>query len=382
MKYLPLVWAGLWRKRLRTIFTLLSIVVAFLLFGMLQGVNSAFSNATANADLGRLVVSSKFAFTIALPVSYAERIKAVPGVTGVADQQWFGGYYQDQKNQVVSYAVHADSYLKLFPEFQIPKDQVEALLHTRTGAIVGVRLAKKYNWKIGDQIPLSSAIWIKKSDRTSNWTFDLVGIFDDPENNWRANTMLFNYDYFDEARSIGNGTVGWFIVGIDDPKKASKIGADIDALFVNSPNETHTQTEKEFGQAFLKQMGDINFIVGAIIGAVFFTLLFLTGNTMMQSVRERIPELAVLKTLGFSDDGIAALVIAESSVLCLTAAAIGLILASAIFPFLKDVLVISGLPAQVVAEGFAIAAGVAFVTALPPAFRARRLSIVDALAQR
>ncbi|TAL00115.1 MAG: ABC transporter permease, partial [Rhodospirillaceae bacterium] len=245
MKYFPLIWAGLWRKRTRTVFTILSIMVAFLLFGMLQGVNSAFSNATKGANLNRLYVMNKFSFVEALPLAHLALIKTVPGVTGVTHMQWFGGYYQDQKNQVVSWAVDPASYFKIFPEIHVPKDQLDALLNMRTGAIIGRKLAEKYNWKIGDEIPITSAIWVKKSDQTSNWTFNVVGIFDDPENSARANTLIFNYDYFDEARTFANGTVGWFVITIDDPTHAAQIGAGVDALFANSPNETHTQTEKE-----------------------------------------------------------------------------------------------------------------------------------------
>jgi putative ABC transport system permease protein len=286
------------------------------------------------------------------------------------------------KNQTVTYAVDVPSYVKIYSGMHVTPEQVEAMRRTRTGALVGAKLAQKYGWKVGDKIPISSAIFVKKSDMTSNWSFDVVGIFDDTENSFRSNTMIINYDYFDEERSSGQGTVGWFTITIDDPARAAQIGAAVDALFANSANETKTQTEKENMQSFMKQLGDINFIVSAIIGAVFFTLLFLTGNTMMQSVRERIPELAVLKTLGFSDSGVAALVVAEAVVLCLFAAAIGLAGATLVFPFLKDVIGIKALPLGVVAMGLGIAALLACITALPPAFRARQLSIVDALARR
>jgi putative ABC transport system permease protein len=383
MKYFPLVWAGLWRKRTRTIFTLASIVVAFLLFGMLQGVNSAFSEATKGANLNRLYVQSKFSFIEPLPFAHKAQIEAVPGVTVVTFANWFGGYYQDLKNQVVSYAVDIPSYLKLYSEYKLPPDQIEAMERTRDGALIGRKLAEKYGWKIGDKIPITSAIWVKKSDGTSNWTFDVVGIFDIPDDNFRTQTMLINFDYFDEERRVGTkGTVGYYAIGIDDPAKAAQIGASIDALFANSANETKTQTEKENMQSFMKQIGDINFIVSSIIGAVFFTLLFLTGNTMMQSVRERIPELAVLKTIGFSDTGVAALVIAEGVLLCLVAAGLGLFGATLVFPMMKSVLGIKGLPIDVVILGLGIAIALACITALAPALQARRLSIVDALSRR
>jgi len=381
MKYIPLVWAGLWRKRTRTIFTLLSIFVAFLLFGMLQGVNSAFSSAVRSANINRLYVASKFSMVEPLPLSQLSQIESVPGVTGIAYGVWFGGYHEDRKDYVLSYPVDARRYFDMFPEMKIPKEQLEALINTRTGAVAGAALARKYGWKIGDRVAVPTGIWTKK-DGTMDWTFDLVGIFDDPDDSTRANSFFFNYEYFDEARAFSNGTVAWFIVRIDDPKRSGPIGETIDRMFTNSPDETVTQNEKEYAQAYFKQFGDINLIVSAIIGAVFFALLFLTGNTMMQSVRERIPELAVLKTLGFSDTGVMGLVIAEALILCGTAAALGMAAAVGLFPLIKDVVFASALPMDVIVKGVAVAVTLALVTAVPPALRAKRLSIVDALARR
>jgi putative ABC transport system permease protein len=381
MKYFPLIWAGLWRKRTRTIFTLLSIVTAFLLFGLLQGVNSAFDRGVTGANVNRLYVQSSISFTEPLPFAYLPQLETVPGVSGVAYATWFGTYFQDPKNFVFSFPVDAQRYFDMYPEFKLPKDQLDALVQTRAGAVIGRELAKKYGWKIGDQVPLHSEIWTKK-DGSSDWTFDIVGIYDDPEDAGRANQFLFNHSYFDEARSFSKGKVGWYIVRIADPAQSTPIAAAIDKLFANSPDETKTVTEKENAQSFLKQIGDINFIVDAIVGAVLFTLLFLTGNMMMQSVRERIPEFAVLKTLGFSDIGVLALVLGESLLLCLSAAIVGLAAAMAAFPALKDVVGVVNLPRIVIAIGLALAALLAIASGLPPAWRAKRLSIVDALAGR
>lgn len=245
---------------------------------------------------------------------------------------------------------------------------------------MGARVAEKYGWKIGDRIPLHSTIWTK-ADGTSDWSFDLVGIYDVPEDPARAQQLLFNYTYFDEGRSFGKGTIGWYIVQIADPAQAASISRTIDNLFANSSDETKTLTEKENAQSFLKQLGDINFMVTMIIFAVFFTLLFLTGNTMMQSVRERIPELAVLKTLGFSDHGVLAIVLAESALLCVIAAMLGLGAASLVFPMARGVLGIVHLPWSVLAIGFGLAIVLALVSGGPPAWRARSLDIVDALAR-
>ena len=380
MKFLPLLWSGLWRKRARTIFTLLSIIVAFVLFGMLQGINAVFNNAVNAAAVDRLDVVSRVTFTEPLPYGYLSQIESIPGVAGVAYQSWFGTYYQDPKNFVFSFPLDPERFFALFPELHLPKDQLAALVHTRTGAVIGRDLANKYGWKIGERVPLHSVIWTQASNGSSDWQFDVVGIFDGPSND--ASSFFFNYSYFDEARAFSKGKVGWYIVKVKDPKQAMQVAAAIDKRFANSPDETKTQTEKEFSQSFIKQQADINFIVTAILGAVFFTLLFLTGNTMMQSVRERIPELAVLKTLGFTDLAVVGLVLAEALALCLTAALIGLGIAALIFPAMKDYIGEAHLPVNVLAFGAALAVLLALCTGLPPAWRTARLNIVDALAAR
>lgn len=380
MKFLPLIWAGLWRKRTRTIFTLLSIVTAFLLFGMLQGVLAAFDKSVAAAAVDRLTVVSKVSFTEPLPLSYLSQLESIPGVAGVAYESWFGSYFREPQNQVFSFPVDPERYFPLVPEIRIPPDQIQAMIRTRTGAIIGSELAKKYGWKIGDRVPLHSVIWTK-TDGSSDWQFDIVGILTADSPNYQS-LFLLNHSYFEEARSFGKGKVGWYVVKLEDPNAASQVAQTIDARFANSPDETKTQTEKEFQQSFLKQTADITFIVTAILGAVFFTLLFLTGNTMMQSVRERIPELAVLKTLGYSDTLVLVLVLAESLILCLLAAAIGLGLAAAFFPAMKAILGEPSLPAKVLVTGAVVATLLALITGLLPALRARRLNIIDALAGR
>jgi len=381
MKFFPLIWAGLWRKKARTIFTLLSIVVAFLLFGMLQGVNSAFNNSIDKANVNRLTTVSKIAFTEALPYSYLTQIEALPGVSAVTWLSWFGSYYQDPKNFVFSFPTDPARFFDMYPEFVLPPDQLEAFKTKRTGAVIGTEVAKKYGWKIGDTVPLHSTIWTK-TDGTSDWNFEIVGIFSDPADPAQANGFYFSHTYFDEGRSFGKGKVGWYIVRVKDPAQSAVIAENIDKLFANSQDETKTQTEKEFGQAFLKQLGDINFIVTSILGAVFFSLLFATGSTMMQSVRERIPELAVLKTLGFTDTGVLSLVLAEALLLCLTSAVLGLGLAALIFPALKSFVGVASLPGAAIAPGAGVAFALALITGLPPALRAQRLNIVDALAGR
>ncbi len=382
MKFFPLLWAGLWRKRTRTIFTFLSVMVAFLLFGLLQGVNAWLSTAIADSRVNRLYTVSRISFVEPLPISYLSQIESVPGVDKVASFDWFGGYYQDPKNVIISYPTDPVKAFAVYPDWKIPKEQLEAMVHTRDGAIIGAGLAKQYGWKIGDRVPLRTSIWTKKDGRY-DYDFQIVGVFTDPEQSGWENRFLINYEYFNEARAFGNDHAGWFAMSIRDPTKSKEISAEIDRRFANSPDETKTQNEKEFAQAQIKQIGDIGFMVNAIVGAVMFTLLFLTGNTMMQSVRERVPELAVLKTVGFSDGAVTALVLAESVLLCVFAALIGLGIAALIFPALRtyvggDVM----LPASVLAGGIGAAVLLALISGLPPAVRANRLTVIDALAGR
>jgi putative ABC transport system permease protein len=312
----------------------------------------------------------------------------VPGVRDVTHLSFFGGYFQDAKNSLPVFATNAESLAKVYPELNITPAQVQAMKTMRTGALVGRALADTYHWKVGDKIPVGTTIWTDKNGSNS-WSFDIIGIYDADAR--FAKTQLgaafwINYDFWDEARGFGNHTVHQYISAIDDPTQGVQISKRIDKINENSPQETRTQTENAAIQNQLKQLADINFITNAIVGAVMFTLLFLTGNTMMQSVRERIPELAVLKTLGFSDGTVCLLVLLESSLLCLFAAVIGLILSKLaivlVGGFAGGIFGPGDLPTSVVIDGFAIAALLALVSGLPPALRAQRLNIVDALAVR
>ena len=387
MKYFPLIWATLWRKKTRTIFTLLSIVIAFLLFGVLETIDYAFahpSGGVTGAD--KLITTNKYSITLSLPFSDAADIRAIPGVAEVTWITWFGGYYQESKNFVFALPIDTDSYFNVHKdEFMVPADQLRAFRSTRTGALVNSALLKKYGWKVGDKVPLHSTIWTQKANGSLDWTFDIVGAFDakDPtQAAAQSQTVLFHYEMFDEGRSFGKGEVGWFEERVADPSKAAEIAGRVDALFANSPNETKTQPANDFALAFIKQLGDIGFVLRAILGAVFFALLFLTGNTMMQSVRERIPELAVLKTLGFGDGQVLELVLAESLLLCMLAAVIGLALSYATLPIIKIALQGIELSPKALVPGLGVAALLALIVGLPPAVRAMRLNIVDALADK
>lgn len=384
MRYLPLLWAGLFRKKTRTILTLLSIVVAFALFGLLQAVEVAFESGADTADAKRLLTTARYSIIEPLPMAYRRRIEQVPGVVGVAFADWFGAKYQNESNAFPVFAVDPARYLDMYPEFTIRREQREAFVKTRTGAVAGKRLVDRYGWRIGQKLPISSEIH-PKTDGSMSWEFDLVGIIDADDPAVRGNTdvVLINVAYFDEARQSGRGKTGWYIVRIADSSQARAISAGIDALFMNSPDETKTQPEKEFALGFAKQIGDIGALVTRILLAVFFTILILTGNTMAQSIRERIPELAILKTLGFSDGKVTALVLAEAVLLLVLGGGLGMGAAAAAMPALNGSTggrfppLFVGLDTWLLAAG--IAAVVALAIGLPPALRANRLKIVDAL---
>jgi putative ABC transport system permease protein len=387
VKYFHLIWGALFRRKVRTLFTLLSVLAAFLLFGLLDSVHSAFNNAALDvAGVDRLITISKISFTLPLPKSLYARIQAVPGVAAVTYGNWFGGIYQDPKNFFPSQAV-AENFVDLYPEWVLPPDQARAFRDTRTGALVGESLAKKFNWKVGDKIPLQATIFPQKNG-SNTWTFDLVGIFHtkDPKLQAQENNFFFNWDYFDEANQFSKGNIGYFVVRVADRNQVDRVAHAIDALSADSDHETKTQSEQAFRAAFVSQVVDIGLIVGAIMGAVFFTLVLLTGNTMAQAVRERIPELAILKTIGFNNRSVLGLVLAESVLLLLLGAAVGLILAGVVVDIIRAKIG-AGLPMMPIggaiwARGLSLAVLIGLVVGALPAMRGMRLRIVDALSGR
>lgn len=382
-KYLPLVWGSLLRKKTRTAFTLLSLAAAFLLIGLLQAVNSVLAGGADFLGANRLITQAKISFTTPLPMRLLPQIEAIPGVEHVGHSQFFGGVYQDPRNFFPQFAVNPQRLRDTYPEWKMDEDAWRTFISTQDGAIAGRVLADKYGWKVGDIVPLNSFIWTQR-DGSRIWQWRLVGIFEGRDQEWtdRANLMYLNYGQFDEGRSErARGLAGVFVVRVKNPMDSERIAAEIDRKFENSSEETKTQSEQEFQLGFLKQLGDIGFIVNAISGAVFFTILILTGYTMSQAVRERVPELAVLKCLGFTDRTVLGLVLAESFLLCFLGALAGLLLASA---------VTGALPPEypIRADGrvwlFALVSTAVLATAvgLPPAWHAMRIRIVDALAGR
>jgi putative ABC transport system permease protein len=328
---------------------------------------------------------NKYSITLPLPFADVQEIRSVAGVEEVTWLTWFGGYYQESKNFVFALPIDIDTYFNLHKdEFIVSDAEMRAFRDTRTGGLANTALMKKFGWKVGDKVPLHSTIWTQKSG-SLDWTFDIVGTFDakDPtQASQQASSFLFHYELFDEGRSFGKGNVGWIEERVTDPSQASVVANRIDALFANSPDETKTQPAKDFAMAFIKQLGDVGFVLRAILGAVFFTLLFLTGNTMMQSVRERVPELAVLKTLGFGDAAVLGLVMAESLLLCVAAALVGLALSFGAIPIVRMGLQGMELSRGAVLPGIGVAVLLGVIVGLPPALRAMRLTIVDALADK
>ncbi len=385
MKYLHLIWAALFRSKTRTFLTLLSVITAFLLFGMLDSVRVAFNSGGSVTGANRLVVASRLSITQMLPYSLDAQIKTIPGVQKSAFAAWFGGIYQDPKNFFANFSV-GPGYLDLYPEFKLPAEQRKAWENNRTGAIVGESLAKRHGWKIGDTIPLQATIF--PTQGSNNWSFRLDGIFriDDEKMKAQENVLFFHWKYFDEANDYVKGRVGWYIVKVADGAGSDGVAKAIDSLSANSDHETKAQTEAAFNQAFAKQFADIGLIVTGIMGAVFFTLLLLTGNTMAQAVRERIPELAVLKTIGFSNRSVLWLVLSESVLLVVLGGVIGMAIASLLMPGVSKasggMIQLPTVLGQTWAVGLALMLAIGVIVGLLPALRGMRLNIVDALAGR
>lgn len=379
------VVANLFRKKLRTSLTLLSIVTAFLLFGLLQSINVLFNSGADFLGATRLITQARVSFTQPLPMRMRAEIENVPGVAAVTQSQWFGGVWQG-KDQLIALAVDPLRFHQVYPEWDLPEAQWKQFADTRTAMVAGRLLANQYGWKVGQKIPISSNIFPMKNG-SKDWTFDLVGIVDGKDDEWKrqANQVWINHAYFDEENQFGQGSGGIYLIRLANPDDAKKVSQIIDAKFENSPDETKTQTEKDWNLGFAKQIGDIGLIVRWILFAVFFTLLLVVGNTMAQSVRERIPEMAVLKTLGFSDGSVLGFVMAETVTLCALGGLIGLGLATAV-GLLVQKTIGAQLPLnvdwRVWSAGLAAIALLSLVVGLPPALRAKRLKIVDALAGR
>jgi putative ABC transport system permease protein len=383
MKFFPLIWSYLWRRKWRTIFTLLAALFTFALFGVLVATNVAFGMGVDVSGADRLVVIHKISLIMPLPIAYKGRIAAVPGVEAVTHMNWFGGIYQDPKNFFAQMAVDTPTFFNLYPEYVVPPDQMKAWEADRTGVIAGRDLAERFGWKVGDRIPIQGTIFSHK-DGSRLWTFNLDGIYVPGKKGVDATQFFFHYEYLKEAASRGGDMVGWYTIRIADPKQAAGMSKRIDGLFANSPYETKTSTEKAFAQGFANQIGNIGAIVRYVVSAVLFGMLLVIGNTMAQAVRERTNELAVLKTLGYRNGLVLFLVIAESCLLALCGAALGLlfswgVLTPLVGKMLKQFLPVFFIPGWGIVLGFGIALLLGLLTGLLPGIQAMRLRIVDAL---
>jgi len=383
MKFFGLIWSGLKRKKLRTALTVLSILVAFLLFGFLCAIKEAFTAGVTLAGVDRLITRHKVSIIQSLPFSYEQRVANIPGVTATAAQSWFGGIYQEPKNFFATIPVEPEKFLAMYPEFILPPEQKEAWLKTRNGCIVGTKLATRWKpeWKIGDHIPLTCPIWGEPEGK-SNWDFEIVGIFTGAKKGTDTSGMYFRYDYFDEARTRGKGQIGWMGVRVQNPDKAAEIAKRIDQEFENSPYETKTETEGAMAAGFAQQVGDIGTIMIAVLSAVFFTILLVAGNTMSQAVRERTDEIGVLKAMGFTNELVLILVLLESCIIAalggLLGLGLGLLIISAGNP-VPQLLPIFYFPARDVVIGLGIVLVLGTLAGLLPAVQAMRLRIAVAL---
>jgi putative ABC transport system permease protein len=370
------------RKKVRTSLTFLSILIAFLLFGLLCAMKQALVGNVQVAGQNRLIVRHKVSIIQLLPEAYKARMERIPGVDLVTHQTWFGGIYQDPKNFFMQNPVIPTEFMEMHPEFILPPEQMKAWLATRTGAIVGKSTAERFKWKIGDKIPIQSTIWAQ-ADGNRTWTFDIVGIFSGRDANTDTTPLFFRYDLFDEMRrqTFGKGLVGWYTVRVKDPAQSAEIAKKIDLEFENSPAETKTEPEGAFVQGFASQLGNITLIVTAILSAVFFTILLVAGSTMSQAVRERLGELGVLKAIGFSNGQILGMVLGESCMLTFLGAFCGLGLAKLIAS--RDptggMLPLFSLPPQDLIIGAALAIILGLITGALPAIQAMRLRTADAL---
>jgi putative ABC transport system permease protein len=381
MKFLPLIWSNLRRKKLRTALTLLSILVAFVLFGFLSAIKQALAGKLNVEGANRLIVRNRVSLIQPLPESYKARMERIAGVDKATHLTWFGGVYKDPKNFFAQMPVLPEEYLDMQPEFLLPPEQKATWLKTRSGAIVGRKTAERFGWKIGDHVTIESSIWAKV-DGSHFWEFEIVGIFDGKNKNTDTTPMFFRHDYFEEARLWGKGSVGWYVMRVKDPSQAAEVAKRVDEEFMNSSAETKAEPEGAFVQAFAKQVGDIALITAAILGAVFFTILLVAGNTMAQSVRERTGELGALKAIGFSNGQVLSLVLGESCLLSILGGVAGLglawLLTSGGDPT-HGMLPLFFLPARDLLMGLVISVALGLATGLFPALQAMRLRVADAL---
>jgi putative ABC transport system permease protein len=382
-----LVRKNLFRKKLRTTLLIISIFIAFLLFGVLGSFNYAFNYAANPSGANRLMTINKINFTQTLPYAYLNRIRNVEGVEVASMMNWFGGYYQETKNQVQTFAVEPESFMDVYSaDVLMPAEQRAAFIQDRTGIIIGADTAERYGFKVGQRIPLHSDIYTNRTDGRQVWDFNIVGIWRAAKPESPSSGAYFNYEYLRESATFGNDTVGMIAMRTVSPEANDAIAKRIDAMFANSSAETKTQDELAFGRAFLAQLGDINFIITLVVSAAFAAILMVVGNTMWMAVRERTKEIGVMKTLGFSDGRIVRMVLGESLLLSVIGASLGLGVAAlmlmAMNTALRDVVGGVTMSLWVAGIGVVIAIVFGFVVGFAPAVNALNLKIVEALGRK
>ncbi len=376
MKFTFLILGGLKRRTTRTVLTMLTATIAFFLLGVMTGVIDAINTLTASLHDDRLRVVSRAGFGEHMPVAHANGIRNLDGVSIVAPALAFPGYYQDPGNAFGGAAVEMSSYLSAFPELVLSGRERTALLETRSGATVGAALARRFNWQIGDEVPLISTYLVNK-DGNKTWPVKVVAIHNESNNDSKilANEIYVNIAYVDEYRADESGVAHMFVVGLDGTVPKGNVIASIDALFANSGNETSSFSEKAFFTNRLQQVGDVGAVVRAILASVFFALLIVLGSASIQSVNERKKEFGTLKTIGFSAAGVAGLIFSETAVLIGVSAFAGLLIASISFPFLFGQIAVANmyLSADVWLLGMNVALTLSALVALRPMFLLARL---------
>jgi putative ABC transport system permease protein len=383
MSWLTFVWANLTRRKLRLVFTLLSIILAFLMFGMLDALRTSMSQAVNLTGADRLITLSKVSIVDSFPISHYEKTRAVDGVSSVVHLNWFGGVYKDGTMQIPVFPMNVEEFFKVYPEVKITAEEFTAWKTDRQGIVVGKVLAERYGWKKGDRLPLKSSIF-RKQNNSDTWDFNIVAIYS-VENSagWDNQSAMFHYQYYNESLLFGQDQIGWMTVKVKDPAQAEAVARRIDAQFANSSDETKTGTEKAFTKMFMEQLGNIGKILISVVFAVFFTMLLVTANTMAQSVRERTNEIGVLKTLGFGSGTILRLVIAEALFLTVLGGLIGFGLAylgvMALQPSMKQYFPIFEIDSSTIIVSLVLMVALGVITGLWPAVAAMRLKITDAL---
>ncbi len=384
MNDFDLVRKNLFRRKLRAALMIVSILIAFMIFGVLAGFYRAFTAGEDRAAADRLITVNKINFTQPMPIAYFNRVRAVDGVRQVTHANWFGGYYQDPKNFLMTLAIEPATYFDMYrSELDIPPEQLQAFISDRSSAVIGESMARKWGWKVGDRVPVASNIFTQRSNGSHTWDFTIAGIVKGKAEQVSTDFLLFQYAYFDETRSFGKDTIGWLILQTNSPENNDRVAKTIDAMFANSTAETSTDTEKAFGKAFAAQFGNIALIVFLVVGAAFVTILMIVGNTMALSIRERTREIGVLKTLGFSGPRILRMVLGESVLLALLGGLPGLAIAAlitiALRASLANIAPAFAVSPVIALEGIALMIALGLFTGVIPALNAMRLKIATAL---